>query len=108
MATKMSAPKTVKTKKKVIHKPSKVISACPHCRSKELIRLEVDVLCADCDWMSAEAHVEAGGMDNIYRAFVDHFFDGQLPVIGEAESIVKQADTDQQNHEESTAVSISA
>lgn len=35
--------------------------------------MNVDVLCADCDWMSCEAYVESGGMDNIFAAYRDHF-----------------------------------
>jgi hypothetical protein len=63
----------MKTRKKAIRKPSEVYQACPECKSKELLRLEVDVLCADCDWMSCEEYVEMGGMDNLFTAFRDHF-----------------------------------
>lgn len=105
---KLIAPKTSKAKKKTIHKPSKVISSCPHCKCQDLIRLEVDVLCANCDWMSAEAHVETGGMDNMYRAFADHFFDGQLPVHLESDPIIKELAPEEQQIEENLAVSISA
>jgi hypothetical protein len=63
----------MKTRKKAIRKPSEVYQACPKCKSKELLRLEVDVLCADCDWMSCEEYVEMGGMDNLFAAFRDHF-----------------------------------
>jgi len=63
----------MKTKKKNLRKPAQVYSACPACKSKKLIRLEVDVLCADCDWMSCEEFVEMGGMDNLFEAFREHF-----------------------------------
>ena len=60
-------------KKKIVRKPSEVYQICPACKSKELIRLEVDVLCGECDWMSCEEYVEMGGMDNLFSAFRDHF-----------------------------------
>lgn len=58
---------------KTIRKPSEAFQFCPACKSKELIRLDVDVLCGDCDWMSCEEFVESGGMDNIFAAFREHF-----------------------------------
>lgn len=60
-------------KNKIVRKPSEVYQICPACKCKELIRLEVDVLCADCDWMSCEEYVEMGGMDNLFSAYRDHF-----------------------------------
>lgn len=60
-------------KKKIVRKPSEVYQICPACKCKELIRLEVDVLCAECDWMSCEEYVEMGGMDNLFSAYRDHF-----------------------------------
>lgn len=62
-----------KAKKKNVRNPAKIYQACPACKSKELIRLEVDVLCGDCDWMSCEEFVEMGGMDDLISAFHDHF-----------------------------------
>jgi hypothetical protein len=59
--------------KKVVRKPSNVYQLCPSCHSKDLIRLEVDVLCGECDWMSCGEYVESGGMDNVFEAFRDHF-----------------------------------
>lgn len=58
-------------------KPSTAYRCCPACRSKNLIRLEVDALCADCDWDSTFAFVQAGGMDNLFAAAIDHF--GSVP-----------------------------
>jgi hypothetical protein len=62
-----------KKAKPAISKPSNTFSHCPACKSKSLIRLEVDVVCGDCDWTSCESYVASGGMDDIGRAFVDHF-----------------------------------
>ena len=62
-----------KDHKKIVRKPSKVYQLCPACQTTNLIRLEVDVLCGECDWMSCEEYVESGGMDNIFTAFRDHF-----------------------------------
>lgn len=64
-------------KSKSVRKPAEVYHECPACSSRELIRLEVDVLCGDCDWMSCEEFVEMGGMDNIFAAFNDHFLPNQ-------------------------------
>ncbi len=62
-----------KKSKPVIAKPSKAFSHCPACKSKSLIRLEVDVVCGDCDWTSCESYVASGGMDDLGQAFVEHF-----------------------------------
>lgn len=63
----------MKRKSKVPRRPVEVFPQCPSCKSCNLIQLEVDVLCADCDWMSCEEFVEMGGMDNILSAFRNHF-----------------------------------
>lgn len=60
-------------KKKTLRMPSEIYQACPACKSKSLLRLEVDVLCGECDWMSCEEFVEMGGMDNLFQAHRDHF-----------------------------------
>ena len=63
-------------KKRTNQQPKNPVHAhtkCPACKCKSLIRLEVDVLCTECDWMSAEVYVASGGMDNIYGAYLDHF-----------------------------------
>ena len=53
--------------------PARNIHHCPACKSKELLRLNVDLICLDCDWDSIEAYVWAGGMDNLNQAFKDNF-----------------------------------
>lgn len=62
-----------KSKSKQVRHPSKTYTQCPCCKSPNLIRLEVDALCADCDWTSVAAFVDSGGMDNIFAAHRDHF-----------------------------------
>jgi hypothetical protein len=54
-------------------KPSQTINHCPACGSKDLYRMEVDVFCMKCDWLSAEMHVECGGMNNLFAAYLEHF-----------------------------------
>ena len=60
-----------RTKRKVAN-PVTVFSSCPCCKSKELIALDVDVLCARCDWMSTEYYVASGGMDQVFNAARAH------------------------------------
>ena len=60
-------------RKRAFVNPAQAISHCPSCKCRDLIRLEIDVLCARCDWTSLEAYVEAGGMDNIVAAYNAHF-----------------------------------
>lgn len=62
-----------KIKSKQVRHPSKTYTQCPCCKSPNLIRLEVDALCANCDWTSVAAFVDSGGMDNIFAAHRDHF-----------------------------------
>ena len=80
-------------KTKMIRKPAEVYKLCPCCKSKNLIRLEVDALCGDCDWMSCEEYVEAGGMDNLFEAFIDQFDiqEEALPALIAAQ-VLDQAD----------------
>lgn len=59
--------------KPTVQAPSKVYSQCPKCKSHDLIRLAVDVVCAECDWDSTAEFVASGGMDNIFAAYLDHF-----------------------------------
>ena len=59
-------------KKRPPHRPSDIFSVCPQCESKELLKLEVDVMCLDCSWNSAKAYVDCGGMDNLFGALADH------------------------------------
>ena len=54
-------------------KPSKTVKRCPACGTEDLIRLNVDVVCRICDWDSTYAYVQAGGMDNIKLAYLEHF-----------------------------------
>ncbi len=60
--------KTMSAKEKI-----KAIKCCPSCGSKDLYRMEVDLLCLDCSWLSASLFVSMGGMDNIFSAARDHF-----------------------------------
>ncbi len=62
---------------------------CPACKSKSLIHLEVDVICGDCDWLSAEAYVDSGGMDNIFAACLEHFNIGPEEAPAPEELIVE-------------------
>lgn len=63
----------MRKRKKPVAKPSEVYHQCPSCNSKNLVRLEVDALCGDCDWDSTAEFVAMGGMDNIFSAYNDHF-----------------------------------
>lgn len=65
-----------KSKSKKARHPSKTYTQCPCCKSQSLIRLNVDALCADCDWTSIDAYVDSGGMDNLFAAHRDHFDEG--------------------------------
>ncbi len=53
--------------------PSRKYKKCKACGSTDLIRLEVDVLCADCDWDSTEETVASGLMDELFTASREHF-----------------------------------
>lgn len=53
--------------------PSRKYKKCKACGSTDLIRLEVDVLCADCDWDSTEESVASGLMDELYTASREQF-----------------------------------
>lgn len=88
--------------KKTVRKPAEVYQACPACQSKQLLRLEVDVLCVDCDWMSCEEFVEMGGMDNIFEAFREHFPLTPAEEAAEliAESAKDEADVPELVHQE--------
>ena len=52
---------------------AKTIKRCPACGTSDLIRLNVDVICGICDWDSTYAYVQAGGMDNLRVAYLEHF-----------------------------------
>lgn len=88
-------------KKKLLRKPSEVYQACPACKSKSLIRLEVDVLCGECDWMSCEEFVEMGGMDNLFVAHQEHF---PVTKAEEAAELVAQSMADAAGASESVFV----
>ena len=81
-------------KKASVLRPSKAFSECPACRTKNLIRLEVDVVCGECDWDSTEAFVESGGMDNLFAAHRDHFVAPFQTLANERE---QEGVTDQEN-----------
>ncbi len=54
------------------------------------------MLCTECDWMSAEAYVASGGMDNIYGAYLDHFNlhptpEREAPVAIECELVMDES-----------------
>ena len=84
-------------KKNSIRKPSEAYQACPACKSKNLLRLEVDVLCGECDWMSCEEFVEMGGMDNLFQAFREHF---PMTTEEEAAELVAQSAADSEGANE--------
>lgn len=101
----------METKRKALSKPSEVYSECPACRSQDLLRMEVDVLCSDCDWMSCEQYVEMGGMDNFFLAFREHFSakDGEEVEKFITESLEKKEGTGfKDRHDEPYDVEIGA
>ena len=63
-----------------IRNPVDVIHKCPKCGSKNLLKLNVDVLCGHCDWDSTWAYVAAGGMDHLLAAARDHFIGPPKPL----------------------------
>ena len=63
-------------KKSKSKNPNQIISQCPCCGSKDLITIEVDVLCTNCSWDSLEAHVYAGALDQE----IDDYF-SQIPEL---------------------------
>lgn len=48
-------------------------SECPICNSKNLYTMGIDQMCCDCDWNNFELLVNMGQMDNLSRAFQQHF-----------------------------------
>ncbi len=76
-----------KTKNK-IQKPSKLFNNCPACGCKNLIKLDVDALCSQCDWDSTLYYVSAGGMDSLIGAYIDHFHSKDEPKVKDREAKV--------------------
>lgn len=84
-----------KKSKKALRRPSEVYQLCPVCQTTNLIRLNVDVLCGECDWISCEEHVECGGMDNLFVAFRDHFsLEDDVSIEGIKAQTIEDAATD--------------
>jgi hypothetical protein len=73
-------------RKKIARLPTETYTQCPACKSESLIRLEIDVLCAECDWDSTAAFVESGGMDNLFQAYCDHFALGKKNALSPAKA----------------------
>ncbi len=44
-------------------KPNEVFKRCPVCGSVDVCEVAEEVVCLDCSWDSAAAHVDVGGMD---------------------------------------------
>ncbi|MBS1983087.1 MAG: hypothetical protein JST16_02850 [Bdellovibrionales bacterium] len=44
--------------KKKIKKPSEVFDQCPHCRSRNILKIDEEVLCNSCGWNSVFVHAE--------------------------------------------------
>ncbi len=51
---------------------------CPACGSTDLINEPSDQICCDCDWNTFYEFVEAGLMDNVPLAAVQHFYGADL------------------------------
>lgn len=60
--------KSQKTEKKLKRR-----THCPACGSTDLINEPSDQICCDCDWNTFYEFVEAGLMDNVPLAAVQHF-----------------------------------
>lgn len=72
------------------------ISRCPQCGSHELLRLDLELFCGQCDWDNSRAYVEAGGMDSLYAAYQECFPSRKsVPEIFEEENHYEQEDQDQ-------------
>lgn len=56
--------------------PNQTFHQCPCCGSKDLVTVEIDVLCTECSWDSLEAHISAGALD---QAIDDYF--SQIPEL---------------------------
>lgn len=54
---------------------------CHRCHSTSLTIIGCEVFCDDCEWNSIEASVEAGSMDNLFSAYMDHFYCDDLPSV---------------------------
>jgi hypothetical protein len=54
-------------KKKIV----KAVSACPRCRSKDLLAFDGDHFCLGCSWDSLEMSVERGDLDEAIYDFED-------------------------------------
>ena len=52
----------------------KTILKCPWCKSTKLMCVGPEYLCRVCDWNSAKESVEMGSMDNLFEAYINHFF----------------------------------
>lgn len=71
--------------------PTKAFKKCPVCGGRELLPVGVDVLCGACDWGSMQSHVDSGGMDNIFSAYIDHFMGGnEIVKLPEGRKIVEK------------------
>ncbi len=66
-------------------------SACPRCRSTNLLTEGPDQFCCACDWDTCAEYVEHGLMNNLDLAFREHFpkqaiqTEGQAAMPGEME-----------------------
>lgn len=49
-------------------KPVDHFHKCPACGCKDLIQINPDVLCSECDWDSTAWDVSRGGMDSLFSA----------------------------------------
>ena len=51
--------------KKKIKKPSEVFDQCPHCRSRNILKIDEEVLCNSCGWNSVFVHAELEILNDI-------------------------------------------
>ena len=55
----------------IVESPANVFNKCPSCFSTRLIKVTDQVICCECDWMSIEGFIDAGGMDPLAVRFRD-------------------------------------
>ena len=62
------------SERRVSKTPAEVFTKCPHCGSKDLIRVDTDLICGACPWNSCKVAVDAGLMDHLFTKAIriDH------------------------------------
>lgn len=83
---------TTKQRKEKIQRPQlKKRTSCPKCKSANLLSVEPDQFCNDCDWDTCLEYVERGLMNNLEVAVWEHFADS--PIILQEVPNENEADT---------------